>query len=81
MRVMNEIGGKNYWSPRAPPATPVEPCGFNGFNDFSRQEPVSIPVWAATRGLVAGYRHVDAECELAAPRSAAMVPYQYARIT
>ena len=28
--------------------------GFNGFNDFSRQAPVSIPVWAATRGLVFG---------------------------
>ena len=28
--------------------------GFNGFNDFSRQAPVSIPLWAATRGLVFG---------------------------
>ena len=28
--------------------------GFNGFNDFSRQAPVSIPAWAATRGLVFG---------------------------
>ena len=28
--------------------------GFNGFNDFSCQAPVSIPVWAAIRGLVLG---------------------------
>ena len=27
-------------------------ASFNGFNDFSRQAPVSIPPWAATRGLV-----------------------------
>jgi hypothetical protein len=32
--------------------------GFNGFNDFSCQAPVSIPLWAAIRGLVAGYRHL-----------------------
>ena len=39
--------------------------GFNGFNDFSRQAPVSIPPWAATRGLVFGWGGAGVPPELA----------------